>query len=179
MLKPHCRDKETKALMQDAHSMIALMMKRIEEMSLHLRPSQLDAFGLYVTLHSQCTEQSDAAGWVLHFDAPKAGHRPRPDVETTCFRLAQQALANIAKHAKATEVWVSLIANGDELRLLVRDNGRGFNVAEIQNGPERDNLGLIGMAERARQVGGRVDFESRPGGGTEVRAVFPQLASSG
>jgi signal transduction histidine kinase len=55
--------------------------------------------------------------------------------------------------------------------------GRGFNVAEIQNGPERGNLGLAGMAERARQVDGRMDFQSSPGEGTEIRAVFPLTAS--
>lgn len=177
LLDPHCRDEEAKARLKDARGMIELMMKQIREMSQQLRPSQLDMFGLQVALHAQCTEQSDAAGWVLHFDAPQSRQRPRPDVETACFRLAQGALANIAKHAAATEVWVSLSENGDELQLRVRDNGVGFNLAEIRKLPAGANLGLIEMAERARQVGGRVDFESSPGKGTEVLAVFPRAVS--
>lgn len=177
LLAPHCRDEEAKARLQDARGMIELMMKQIREMSQQLRPSQLDMFGLRVALHSHCTEQSDVAGWVLHFDAPQPGQRPSPDVETACFRLAQGALANIAKHANATEVWVSLRENGGELELRVRDNGKGFNLAELQNLAGGANLGLIEMTERARQVGGRLDFESSPGKGTEVRAVFPHVVS--
>lgn len=177
ILKPHCREEEAKARLQDARGMIELMMKQIREMSLQLRPSQLDTFGLYVALRAHCTEQSAAAGWVLHFDAPKQGQRPQPNVETACFRMVQEALANIAKHANATEVWVSLRENGNQLQLRVRDNGMGFNAAEIQKGPEGASLGLIEMAERARQVGGQIDFESSPGNGTDIRAIFPLIAS--
>jgi signal transduction histidine kinase len=179
MLKPHCRMPKAKARLQDARGMVELMMKRIREMSLHLRPSELDTLGLYAALRWQCTEQSDAAGWVLHFDVPQPGRRPQPDVETACFRVAQEALANIAEHASATEVWVSLREDGDELQLCVRDNGIGFNAAGIKNRPEDPNLGLMGMAERARQVGGRMDVESSPGNGAEIRAVFPLIASAG
>lgn len=179
MLKPRFRNQEAEARLQDVRGMIELIIQRIREMSLHLRPSQLDAFGLYVALHAECTEQSAAAGWVLHFDAPQPGQRPQPDVETACFRLAQEALANIAMHAIATEAWVSLRENGDELQLCVRDNGKGFDAAKMRNRPGGANLGLVGMAERARQVGGRMEFESSPGNGTEIRAVFPLIASPG
>jgi signal transduction histidine kinase len=178
MLKPFCRNQEAKARLQDARGMIELMTKRIRDMSVQLRPSLLDTFGLYAALRWQCTEQSGAAGWVLHFEVPQPGRRPQPDVETACFRLVQAALANIAAHANATEIWVSLRENGDELQLCVRDNGIGFNAAGIQNRPEGADFGLMGMAERARQVGGRMDLESSPGKGTEVRAVFPLIASS-
>jgi len=179
MLEPHCREREAMARLRDARGMIELMMKRIRDMSLHLRPLQLDTLGLNAALQWQCTEQSDAAGWVLHFDGPQPGQRPQPDVETACFRVAQEALANIAEHAHATEVWVSLRDDGDELHLCVRDNGVGFDAAEIKNRPEGANLGLMGMAERARQVGGRMDLESSPGNGAEIRAVFPLLVPPG
>jgi signal transduction histidine kinase len=179
MLKPHCLLPKAKARLQDARDLVELMMTRIRDMSLHLRPSQLDTFGLYAALQSHCTEQSEAAGWVLHFDVARAGRRPQPNVEIACFRLAQEALANIADHANATEVWVSLREDGDELHLCVRDNGIGFNAAGIKNRPEGANLGLMGMAERARQVGGRMELESSPGNGAEIRAVLPLIAPQG
>jgi signal transduction histidine kinase len=88
----------------------------------------------------------------------------QPDEEIAVFRVAQEALANVARHADARTVSVGLRKDEDGLELTVRDDGRGFEPSQ----PSRGGLGLGGMAERARLVGGELTIESRPGGGTEL-----------
>jgi len=85
----------------------------------------------------------------------------RRDRETTCFRIAQEALTNIARHAQASEVWVTLAGTEEELRLEVRDNGRGFDVAGRAAACDRgSSMGLLSMEERATLAGGRLAIDS-------------------
>jgi two-component system sensor histidine kinase UhpB len=141
-------------------------------MSLDLHPPQLEVLGLYAALHGHFGQQAEAAGWIMHFDAPQTGERPHRDVEIACFRVVQEALANVAEHANATEVWVRLCKHGDELRLSVRDNGSGFDASGGGEGIGYAGLGLTAMAERVRQVAGRMDIRSSPGRGTEIEVRF-------
>src|SRR5512140_54707 len=110
----------------------------------------------------------------MHFDAPESLERQHADVETACFRTAQEALRNIAQHANATQVWVKLLEADGALQLSVRDNGIGFDAVACGAVTEQARFGLHAMAERIRQAGGRVDVRSRAGHGTEVRARIPQ-----
>jgi PAS domain S-box-containing protein len=173
------KDYRGKTHLREALTIAELALERVRSMSLNLRPPQLDDFGLYVALRAHCTKQADAVGWTLHFDDPEPGERPHPDVELACFRVAQQALVNVAQHANATEVWVTLHKSGDELQLRIRDNGVGFDVGEIRGRTEQPALGLIAMEGRAKLAGGHVEISSSSGGGTEIRAVFPRVVSSG
>jgi signal transduction histidine kinase len=91
--------------------------------------------------------------------------------------VVQEALANVAQHANATEVWVSLRSSGDELQLSVRDNGRGFDTGGGGARFGQTGFGLSGMAERVRQVAGRMDLRSNPGNGTEIDVRFALRAS--
>jgi signal transduction histidine kinase len=177
MLEPYCTRKEAKAQIQNARSLASHMVERVRTMALNLRPAQLDDFGLYAALRALCAEQAKAAGWVMHFDAPEFAERPHRDVEITCFRLVQEALNNVARHARASEVWVSMRRTAEDLLVSVRDNGIGFDAATIREHVGDENLGLIEIEERVRQVGGRLEVESHPGAGTEVRAMF-RLCSS-
>lgn len=95
--------------------------------------------------------------------------RIRDDVATVAFRIAQEALTNITRHAQATQVTVTLSQEAHRLLLSVQDNGRGFELAQIG----ATSLGLSGMRERARSVGGRLEISSTPGQGTLVRANLP------
>ena len=166
-----------KEQIQNARAITALILERVRNLALNLRPPLLDDFGLYKALRTYCTEQAKTAGWMMHFDVPESEARPHRDVEIACFRLVQEALTNVARHASATEVWVELRRSEDEFRLNVRDNGTGFDAAARRQHVGYENLGLIGMEERVRQVGGRLEIESSPGGGTEVRAIFPLCSS--
>jgi signal transduction histidine kinase len=97
-----------------------------------------------------------------------------PEMETACFRIAQEALTNIVRHARARHVDVVLSGANGELKLLIKDDGIGFDMIQVQERTSTGNcLGLVGMRERASLIGGRIEIESFPHSGTEVRALFP------
>ncbi len=163
----------------DALMTVRLMLERVRSMALDLRPPQLDDLGLSSALYAHCRRQEAAAQWTLHFDITNAGARSRSEVEIACFRIVQEALTNITRHASATEVWLRLYRSENQLLLSLRDNGVGFDATESRSGRPASSLGLIGMAERMRQVGGRLEIESSSPGGTEIRAVFPCAEDAG
>lgn len=150
-------------------------LERIRKLVLDLEPPELAAFGLYAAVRTYCQQQLIEGGWNLHLDAPKPDARAPRNVERACFRVLQEALSNVLHHAKASEVWVTVLQGNDELELTVRDNGTGFfRNGGIDDSPhERGGLGLFGMQIRAKPAGGSVEINSTPGAGTVVRAVFP------
>ena len=97
-----------------------------------------------------------------------------PDRETACYRIAQEALTNAVKHSGATRLKVVLQRLGDELELIVEDNGIGFDVrAATARACGGSSLGIVSLRERALLAGGRTEVVSRPGVGTRVRALLP------
>jgi signal transduction histidine kinase len=177
VLERHCSGNEARANLHSARDIARLALERVRSMSLDLHPPQLEGLGLCMALRAHCRQQADDAGWIMHFDAPETGERLHRDVEIACFRVVQEALANVAQHANATEVWVSLRSSGDELQLSVRDNGRGFDTGGSGARFEQAGFGLSGMAERVRQVAGRMDLRSNLGNGTEIDVRFSLRAS--
>jgi signal transduction histidine kinase len=152
------------------------MLERIRNMSRNLRPPELDTLdilGLFAALQMYSKQQADAAGWVLHFDAPRLERPPRA-VELACFHVVQDGLANIAQNANASEVWLTLRISADELQLSLRDNGTGFNAAKVHERADRRSRMLTGMEDRVREVGGSMEIKSNPGSGTEIHALFPR-----
>ena len=173
MLRFDCRTREAQARLQAVLTTVRSMQEQLRNMAVGLHSPQLNDFGLYATLRTHCNRQANAADWVLYFDAPDGGERPPREIELACFRVVEEALTNVASHANATEIWVNLSKREGELHLNFRDNGVGFVTGEISDSMPEKNLGLFGMAERTRQVGGRLEIKSRPGGGTEIFAAFP------
>ena len=100
-------------------------------------------------------------------------------MQTAVYRILQEALANIGRHAGATAVAVEIQAEGDQLELRIRDDGEGFDPLAVTHASNGDGpgagLGLSGMAERARLAGGELDVRSAPGGGTTVSLRIAQL----
>jgi signal transduction histidine kinase len=144
-----------------------------------LRPTVLDDFGLTAALQ-QLAEQLRADGLEVtaevRFEPGSA--RLAPVVETALYRVAQEAVANVRKHAAADRVRLTLQHAGEVLRLTIADNGRGFDPSDLaQDGPLGERVGLDGMHERLTLLGGQLTVESRPGRGTRVIAELP-LASS-
>ena len=172
ILEAHCAGKEAQFHLQNARTIAGLALERVRTMSLNLHPPQLEELGLYAALRGHCRQQAAAAGWIMHFEAPEGGERPHRDVEIACFRVVQEALTNVAQHASATQVWVSLHRSDAELHLRVRDNGVGFDVAGVREGAGHTGLGLTAMAERVRQVAGEMEIKSEPGSGTEIEVRF-------
>jgi signal transduction histidine kinase len=97
-------------------------------------------------------------------------------METTCFRLVQEALTNIVRHSQAGQAWVELRKGEAELHLMVRDDGSGFDVeAAQQRAVQGASLGLLGMQERVLLVGGQFDLTSTPRAGTTLRVRLPLI----
>lgn len=180
LLTSQCGGKEAQANLQSARTIAAMALERVRAMSLDLHPRQLDELGLCVALRGYCGQQAEVAGWIMHVDVPQTRARPPREVEIACFRVLQEALANVARHANASEVWVSLRQSDSELQLSVRDNGCGFDVGGHSARSGHAGIGLTAIAERVRQVDGRMDISSSPGSGTEIQVrVFFNSGVSG
>jgi len=149
-------------------------LERVRQLSLSLRPSQLDDLGLEAALRSHLDRQCRVAGLAAHFDAEDAPHDPGPETETACFRVAQEAITNVLRHARAQNVWVRLYASNDRLALSVRDDGHGFDLESVRTrAASGASLGLVSMEERIALVSGSLELRSAPGQGTLLVASFP------
>lgn len=153
-------------------------IERVRQLSLSLRPSQLDDLGLAAALRSHLDRQARVAGIVSHFDALEAPSELAPETETAVFRVAQEAINNVLRHAQARNLWLHLALVGGQLVLSVRDDGRGFDVESVRRRVgAAGSLGLVGMEERVALVGGSFELRSLPGKGTVMLATFPLDAS--
>jgi signal transduction histidine kinase len=166
--------RDTGHLVEDCIEIADHTLKQVRDISLDLRPPLLDDLGLGPALEWTLQRREQATGWQTSFSADPLPERPTPEIETACFRIAQEALTNIARHAKAKSVHVNLQLTGNELRLSVLDDGRGFDQMALKaRPPQCASLGLVSMMERATLVGGTLDILSSQGGGTRILASFP------
>jgi PAS domain S-box-containing protein len=143
-----------------------------------LRPAALDDFGLVSALGSHIARWSEHVDvrTELHVDGIEA-NLLTDEHKTALYRIVQEALNNVAKHARARNVVVLLQRRADDVWLTVEDDGAGFDTEQVL--PARDRrLGVVGMRERASLLGGTLDVESKPGQGTTVVARIPAVASS-
>src|SRR5581483_2044697 len=149
-------------------------LDQVRNLSLNLRPSQLDDLGLVAALRWQIGRQAAASGLHTEFEADELNERLEAALETACFRFVQEAMTNVVRHAQARNAWIEARRNGDRLRVSVRDDGRGFDVAAAtREAIARGSLGLLGMQERVGLAGGRLNVSSRPAEGTTIVAEFP------
>ncbi len=150
------------------------MLERVRQLSLSLRPPQLDDLGLAAALRSHIDRQARVAGLQAHFETEEAPRELPPDTETACFRVAQEAITNVLRHARARNVWVRLFAANGRLAISVRDDGRGFDLESVrERAAKGSSLGLVGMEERMALAGGSFELRSAPGQGTVLLATFP------
>jgi len=159
----------SRAKVPESRRVIEQMLEQVRTLAFELRPSALDDLGLVAALRSLVARHGERAGIPASFTATPTDLRAPAEIETTCFRIVQEALTNVARHARARHVEVTLAMTGDALGVAVRDDGVGFDVDKRP----RSSLGLVGMSERAELVGGQLEIESAPGAGTTLRARFP------
>jgi signal transduction histidine kinase len=149
-------------------------LQELRDLISDLRPSILDDLGLVPALQAQVKAFAERTGLHAVFDSRGPRRRLSPEDETVIFRIAQEALTNVGKHAQAKNAMVRLTFAGDATHLVVTDDGQGFNPAEaLQVAGERRAWGLLGMQERVMLVGGACEIVSKPGKGTTVRVVVP------
>ncbi len=161
-------------LLQESISSLDRLLDQVRNLSLDLRPPMLDDLGLVAALRWYVRQLGQRAGLRVDFAAEFAEKPVGSSWETACFRVAQEALTNVVRHARAKKVFVELRRQGNEVRLIVRDDGTGFDAAAAKEEARRGaSLGLLGMEERVRLAGGRCAVESSPGRGTEIHATFP------
>jgi signal transduction histidine kinase len=146
-------------------------IQSVRRISSALRPQVLDDVGLVGTLAWQAGEFQVRTGIRCKVDLPAAEPLMDKEQSTAAFRILQEALANVAHHAGATRVDISLRVDAEHFILKIADNGRGISEAERR---DPKSLGLVGIRERAFVLGGKVDIEGKPGSGTTVILSIPR-----
>lgn len=144
----------------------------VRRMAMDLRPAALDDLGLVSALHTYAGKFSESWPTKVTVNVTGLRRRLRPEVELVLYRVVQEALTNIAKHASATSAHVSLTRRRNDVTLIVEDDGQGFNVGD-RSEADGTGLGLFGMQERLALVGGEARIESVKGSGTRITAHVP------
>jgi signal transduction histidine kinase len=161
-------------IVADSFALVDDSLARVRALSVDLRPPVLDDLGLDAAVHWFAKRAGERAGFDVTVESSLGAARLPDAVETAAFRIVQQALTNIARHADATRVRVELARGPRDVVLTVADDGTGFDVAAaIANAESGESLGLLDMREMAALAGGALAFSSVPGGGCTVRARFP------
>jgi signal transduction histidine kinase len=162
---------ESPGEMRDRVRAIATMAEKtlseVRDLALLLRPSMLDDFGLVPALNWQAREMSKRTGLSIAVEASEDCDSLPEEHRTCIYRMAQEALNNAARHAAARSVRVAVRKEGNRVLFSVRDDGAGFDKKVVRG------LGLLGMEERVRSLGGRLRIESQPGRGTTIMAELP------
>jgi PAS domain S-box-containing protein len=160
--------------LDESRRVVDRAIEQIRSLSLDLRPPSLDLLGLEPALRAYLARQAAQAGLALEFTSSLGGERLPPTLETVCFRVVQEAATNVLRHARARRLEVDLGRTEKEVRVTIRDDGVGFDVAAARERVLRgEGFGLAGMRERALLFGGRIDIESALGSGTTIRVNFP------
>ncbi len=155
-------------------SLIDETVKTVRRISSELRPRMLDELGLTDALDWQSKEFEKRIGFRCMFNSKVGEMKINRNLSTGIFRVYQETLTNVVRHAQATEIKASLEHSNGNLILKVHDNGKGFNEAEIKN---KNTLGLVGMRERATIFGGTLKIESIKGKGTTIFLQVPLKAT--
>jgi PAS domain S-box-containing protein len=151
-------------------SRLANLSDDLRGLAHQLHPSAIELLGLPVALRELCQDASKRGGFAVSVRARSCPESLSPSAALCLYRVAQECLRNIAKHAKSAKVTVTLSAVKQGLRLTIKDNGVGFNPAAV---PPKGGLGLISIRERVRLAGGTLSMKSRPGQGTQVTVEVP------
>jgi signal transduction histidine kinase len=174
VVESHTREPEDAERLMRVRALLASTSAQAHSIAQSLRPVGLVHLGLRHVLDAFGREWADRTGVAL--DVQLAGEEMAlpPESEAALYRIAQEALTNVAKHAQATRASLVLGRVNGEVRLIVEDDGRGFDVeAAFARGPAEGRLGLVGMRERAALAGGSVEMESSRGVGTTLLVRLP------
>lgn len=163
---------ELKAGLSNVCEDLSQAIERLRSLSHQLRPPDLEQLGLGPTLRNLMTDMLGDAGIVFRFRSRVDGLRLDPTIEITLYRIAQEALTNITRHAQPTSVHLTLGVTEEELTLVVEDDGRGFDPDELM-ASERGHIGLASIQERAERLGGSLVVASAPGEGTRLTVRIP------
>ena len=162
-----------KAKIARTQRLVEHSVNAVHQFARELRPALLDDLGLIPALHAYCKAVARRNGMKIQLTAFAGVEAMRIDRRTVLYRVAQEALTNVVRHADASAVRVEVTESMRRVRLEIADNGKSFNVERTLLAKNNRRLGLIGMKERIEMVGGTLTIESLPGNGTTVRAELP------
>ena len=160
----------------EARSIAETALQNVRDMSQLLHPSMLDDFGLPETLQTYLRGFSKRSGVRAQIATERMDERLPADVEVGLYRIVQEALTNVLKHAQATTCTVRLVRRDDHVHLTIDDDGRGIESNVDPAVPARRGLGIIGMRERAASLAGTFAIQNRPEGGTHISVRLPLTA---
>ncbi len=162
----------SQSAIQDARQILADLTENVRELSLSFRPSQLDDLGLLPTLLWHFDRYTSRTGIQVQFSHPDFNNqRFSQAVEITAYRIIQESLTNVARHAQVDRASVTIQASHDRIHITIQDDGVGFNPEEVMNA--RASSGLSGMKERVELMGGKLEIHSPPGQGSVISATIP------
>jgi signal transduction histidine kinase len=162
-------EEQQRNAVNEVRELVRATLQDVRQLAVELRPKALDDFGLVAAVERLTNGFAEQTGISLAFESTLPAGRLPPEVETALYRIVQESLTNIVKHARASSVSIVLGQKRDAVTVVVEDDGVGFDPARTSD----DGLGLIGMRERVALVGGRLTIESRPGAGTTFVAEVP------
>lgn len=174
LIEPHMAEESGQRIWRQAESEVALMIAQVRALSVSLRPPALDFFKLETAIQQLIDRQMGSAGIAFTFEAAGVPESMAESVEITAYRLVQEGLTNVLRHARASRVIVELNGgeDGSELEVVIRDNGLGFAEADVSKGAS-PGQGLTGMRERVELLGGSLQVNSVVGQGTRIVATLP------
>jgi signal transduction histidine kinase len=159
---------EMRAAADTLRELVVATLQDVRRLAVELRPKALDDFGLVAALERLVNLFSESTGIAVELEAA-LGDRLPAEVETTLYRIVQEALTNVVKHARATNVSILLVRRGPTATVVIEDDGEGFDPAAASE----DGLGLLGMRERVALLDGRLTVESSAGAGTTLAVEVP------
>ena len=171
-------DQPLSSLLEPAQQITDQTLHTVRNMSRLLHPAALDDLGLQAAVDSYLTDFSRRTGIRSELLPGPVLARLSSDIERAAYRIVQEALTNVARHAHATAVAVTLQQRDGTLEVIVEDNGRGFDTRDLER-PRQRGLGLLGVSERAAYLNGIMSISSEPGRGTRLSVELPAVARTG
>jgi len=162
-------------LIDDATDLISSIIERIRLIIADLRPLALDDMGLGAGLRWYCEKFTRRTGIPVNLSLPQENLTFTPTIDNTFYQIAQEALTNIAKHAAASQVWITVAVEDNDLKMTINDNGKGFDIQTWLAGEQAGSWGLQIMRERIQALpGSHLHIDSQPGQGTTIQIGVPR-----
>jgi signal transduction histidine kinase len=162
-------DTGSRAAASELRELVVATLQDVRRLAVELRPSALDDFGLVAALERLTASIGEQTGIRIDFQPAITADRLPAEVETALYRIVQESLTNVVKHAKARNVSVLLARTDGAVKAVIEDDGGGFDPGERTG----EGFGLIGMSERLALLGGRLEIESSEEAGTTIAAEVP------
>ena len=166
-----------KRRLREAQRLLRSTMETIHDVARELRPAMLDELGLLPTLRTYLTGFAERTGLRVHFRASPEAEKLSPSAKLVLFRVAQESLTNIAKHAHANRVDFRIHKATSHICMIINDDGRSFRESSGESGGRKQGLGLLGMQERVRLVNGQIVIRPHAGRGTTVNVAVPLIVN--